>query len=134
MSAWSRHNIDRLVWDILYGSVQAERKYGTGRPFMTTYQIAIEFARRYPNVVTSMGHAVGGRRRGPFALTVYLARWLPTRITWGPLQGIMEVRFLAPNDLITLEFDNNGTSLTATTNEARWNSTMFRLLVDQPPP
>jgi hypothetical protein len=66
-------------------------------------------------------------------LTVYFARWLPTRITGGPLKGIMEVRFLEPRHLVALEFDNNGAPLTATTNKAGWNSTMFRLLDDQQP-
>jgi hypothetical protein len=135
MSDWNRYNIDDLIRQIL-DSAQPETTYGTGRPFMTTYQIAIEFARRFPNVVAALGHAVGGEGQGPFALTVYFARWLPTRITSpnGPLRGIMEVRFLAPVHLVSLEFDNNGTPLTATTNQAGWNSTMFRLLDDQTGP
>jgi len=132
MSDWDQHNIDDLIRQIL-ASVLPETKYGTGRPFMTTYQIAIEFARRFPNVVVALGHAVGGEGQGPFGLTVYFARWLPTRITSGPLRGIMEVRFLEPRHLVALEFDNNGTPLAATTNKAGWNSTMFRLLDDQQP-
>lgn len=72
-----------------------------------------------------------GQGQGPFALTTYFARWLPTRITSGPLRGIMEVRFLEPRHLVTLEFDNGATPITATTNNAGWNSTLFRLLDNQ---
>jgi hypothetical protein len=127
---WDQHNVTDLIRDILR-SVPPDPKYGTGRPFMTTHQLAIEFANRYPQVASALGHPTGGQGQGPFALTTYIARWLPQRIGT-PGAGDIELAFLAPLHLTTLKFDSNGTPLTATTNQAGYNSTMFRLIDGQP--
>lgn len=123
---WARHNVTELIRQILR-SVPPEPVYGTGRPFMTTYQIAIEFTRRFPTEAAALAPATGGAGQGPFALTVYLARWLPQEIGNGDAADL-ELRFLSPANMSRLEFDNNGTSLPATTHAAGFNGTMFRYL------
>lgn len=60
---------------------------------------------------------MGGSGQGPYALTTYLARWLPDRIVNRGVTDI-ELRFLAPNHLKTLEFDDDGTIVVATTHQA----------------
>jgi hypothetical protein len=123
-SLWDQHNMTDLIRQIL-GTAAPDAVYNTGRPFLTTYQIAIELERRFPQVVANLNHALGGSGQGPYAITTYIARWLPDRIMNRGVADI-ELRFLAPNDLTTLEFDNQGTMMAATTNQSGFNSTMFR--------
>jgi hypothetical protein len=126
---WDAHNMTDLIRDLLR-AVPPEAKYGTGRPFLMTYQIAIEFTRLNPVVAAALAHTTGGEGEGPYALTTYIARWLPDRITRGATD--IEMRFLSPQDLINLQFNDGGTVRTATTNQAGWNSTMFRLVGTTP--
>lgn len=122
---WDQLDMTNLIRQILR-SVQPEPTYGTGRPFLTTYQIAIDFSRRFPQEAATIGHSTGGEGHGPFAVTTYIARWLPDRIARGARD--IEMRFLAPQDLVAMQFDDAGTIRTATTNQAGFNSTMFRLV------
>lgn len=123
-SLWDQQDVTNLIRQILR-SLPPDAVYGTGRPFLTTYQIAIELERRFPQVVANLNHAPGGSGQGPYAITTYIARWLPDRILKRGVADI-ELRFLAPNDLTTLAFDNHGTPMQATTNQSGFNSTMFR--------
>jgi hypothetical protein len=125
-SLWDQHNVTGLIRDILR-SVPQHTQYSAGRPFMTTYQLAIEFANRHPQVASALAPSTGGQGQGPFALTTYIARWLPQRIRTQS-EPDLELAFLAPLHLSTLECDNNGVPMAATTNQAGWNSTMFRFI------
>ena len=120
---WDEHNVTDRIREILR-SVPTDTQYGTGRPFLMSYQIAIEFARRFPEIVRALGHPVRGEGQGPFALTTYLARWLPDRIRRGA--DDIEMGFLAPDHLVTIKFNDDGRPMRATTHEAGFNSTMFR--------
>jgi hypothetical protein len=127
-SLWEQHNVTNLIRQIL-ASVAPGPQDGVGRPFMTTYQIAIEFEQRFPNVVTALGHTAGGQGQGYRALTNYIARWLPDRIVNRGVTDI-EFRFLSALHMTNLEFDNGGNPVTATTNQAGFDATMFRLVGD----
>jgi hypothetical protein len=125
-SLWDQHNVTALVRHIL-ATVPAESRHGTGRPFLTAYQIAIEFDRQFPVVTAALGQALGGQGQGPFALTTYLARWLPDRIY---IRGItdIELGFLSPLHMTRLEFLSGEATMTATTHQAGFATTMFRLI------
>lgn len=125
-SQWDEHNLTDLIRQILRDA-DLDDNYSTGRAFLTTYQIAIELQQRFPHVVASLGVAMGGSGQGSYALTTYLARWLPDRIKNRGVTDI-ELRFLAPNHLKTLEFDDDGTIVVATTHQAGFRSTMFRYI------
>lgn len=124
---WDELEMTDLVRQVLR-TAPVDEAYGTGRPFFTTYQIAIVFARMFPQLVEQIGHDTGGEGHGPYAITNYLARWLPDRIARGARD--IEMRFLSPAHLSRLEFDDRGTPRVATTNTAGFNATMFRLLDD----
>ena len=125
-SRWAQQDMTTRIRQILR-AVPPEQVYGTGRPFSTTYQIAIEFQRQFPAVSQIVAPTTGGEGEGPFALTTYIARWLPQEILRDPRCGI-ELRFLSPADMTTLAFNDNGRTMTATTNRAGWNGTMFRYI------
>lgn len=124
-SKWDRWDVTGMVRDILM-SAPADDKYGTGRPFMTTYQIAAELFARYPDAAQGIGLPPGGRGDGPYALTTFLARWLPDRIAKRGATDI-EMAFLSPCRLESIEVARlGGGVMVATTNTADFNSTMFR--------
>lgn len=79
VSVWEQYDLTDLIRQILR-SMTPDAVYHTGRPFLTTYQIAIELERRFPAVVANLNHALGGSGQGPYAITTYIARWLPDRI------------------------------------------------------
>jgi len=91
---------------------------------MTTYQLAIEFTNRFPEVTEELGFRAGGQGQGPYALTTYLARWLTDRISNRGVTDI-ELRFLSSEHLVRLQFDGD---VMATTNQPGIDSTMFRLI------
>lgn len=124
MPLWDQLDMTYLIRQIL-SAVPPEPTYNTGRPFLTTYQIAIEFARRFPQETTAIGHATGGEGHGPYAVTTYIARWLPDRIQRGA--NDIEMAFLDAMHMSSLQFEDAGTTRTATTNQAGFNATMFRL-------
>lgn len=124
-SLWDQHGVTDLIRQIL-SSPPPDQMYGVGRPFMTTYQLSIEFVRRFPQVAAALGHSAGGEGQGPYAITTYLARWLPDRIARGVTD--IEFRFLASQDMVSLQFEANGSLITATTHQAGFDATMFRYI------
>ena len=78
-----------------------------GRPFLTAYQIAIEFARRHPDIVKELGWPVGGEGMGKRnTLAQYLARWLSQLVKDNP-DGLVEGGFLSNQHLDDIRFDNS---------------------------
>jgi hypothetical protein len=126
VSKWDQHNLTGLFRDILR-SVPPEPTYGVGRSFLTTYQLAVEFNNRHPQVIAALGQSIGGQGQGPYAFTTYVAKELARRAGTADAPDI-ELRFLAPLHLSNLECDNNGEPMTATTPQAGWNTTMFRYI------
>ena len=125
VSTWDEYDITNEIRQILQ-TAPLDDRYETGRRFLTAYQIAIELAQKLPQFVTALGHATGGEGQGPFAITTYVARWLPQRINSG-LAPDIEMQFLSSVRLSSVEFDNYGTPLTATANQAGFDMIMFRL-------
>jgi hypothetical protein len=60
-----------------------------GRPFLTTYQIAIELNKRFPDVCAGLGLSIGGKGLGKHSsLPQYLGRELSRNIKNGALPDI----------------------------------------------
>ena len=91
MTFWQQHDIEDKVLAILREAREDREGHHWGRPYMTAYQIAIEFARRHPATVANLGWPVGGAGSGERnTLAQYLARWLSqyTKIhPHGPIEG-----------------------------------------------
>lgn len=82
MPLWNEHNIEARILEIL-GDVPLINPDGHhfGRPFMTAYQLAIEFERLWPDATVAMDKTPGGRGSGEQAsLSRYLANQLSRRI------------------------------------------------------
>lgn len=90
MPHWWDSTVEDNIRTIL-ASVYYERnpRHHLGRPFLTAYQLAIEFEERFPELVNHIGLATGGRGIGVHqSLAQQLARGLSQRIRSGHIQDI----------------------------------------------
>lgn len=123
MSIWQRHSIEVRIREILASVPRGEHHFG--RPFLSAYQIAIAFARDYPQAADEIGKPVGGRGTGRHdSLAKYFANELSRRIRDDSLPGI-EGAFLDGLFLHSLEYDNRGETVASSLGVA--NMSMFRL-------
>jgi hypothetical protein len=126
MSIWDQHDIEIKIRQIL-GNVASNPNYRTlGRQFLTTYQIVLDFNRRFGPTVAAIGKPLGGQGTGPDALTIYFAGELAKRISDGRITDI-EMQFLAPQDIDTISFVTLGPPMVATPHQAGFPNSMFRL-------
>ena len=51
MSFWQQHGIEEKVISILRDVPDTAEGHHIGRPYLTAYQIAIEFAERHPDIL-----------------------------------------------------------------------------------
>ena len=103
MSKWEDYNFEEKVITII-SNVPYDQSHHFGRPYLTPYQIAIEFAERYPDDFKSLGLVIGGAGADvQVSLTSYIANQLSTRIKNGPMPHI-EGAFLSNQHIRDIEF------------------------------
>ena len=77
MSEWEEHKFETRVRAILKEVAEKSAEHHLGVPFLTAYQIAIEFDRQHPEVAEKLGLLVGGKGIGErVSLAQKLARGL----------------------------------------------------------
>lgn len=128
MSKWITFDMDTKVAGILNVKSHAPRHH-FGRPFLTPYQIAIEFKNRYPADFRAIGKPVGGKNTGQHnSLAQYIALELSRKIKSRAIQNI-EGRFLHRANLNGLKYQDGGRVITSSTMTS-CDLSMFRLLED----
>jgi hypothetical protein len=89
MSKWQELDIEDKIIRILKEIPDAAPEHHLGRPFLTAYQIAIEFARRHPEETDQLGFPIGGAGTGQRnSLAQYLAGQLSRNIAAGRLSEV----------------------------------------------
>ncbi len=127
MSNWRRHNFEEKVNQILADVRYHDPAHHFGRPFLTAYQLAIEFASRFPEDVERLGYQIGGEGIGErVSLAQYLARQLSAEINAERITNI-EGGFLSNRYLSEITFDNKGTPLRSSLTNTQFDLSMFRL-------
>jgi hypothetical protein len=124
-SKWQQYDIEEKVISIL-SDLPEDTDHHFERPFLTAYQIAIEFAQRHPEATEALGHPVGGQGVGVhYSLASYLAQQLSVRIRDGriPVQG----GFLSNKHLHAITFDHNDDLITSSLTGSNYTLSMFRL-------
>jgi hypothetical protein len=124
-SDWDNYKMEARVHEIL-GSAPTDPGQEASRQFMTPYQIAIDFARRFRDDFGRMGRPIGGAGAGNKALTKYIANQLSRRIKAGKITDI-EMQFLYSGDLKSLIYHDANGDILATPNDAGHPNSMFRL-------
>ena len=128
MSHWNDHQIEERITQILSEVPDAYGSHHFGHAYLTVYQLAIEFARRFPEAAAAIGFPLGGRGTGQHSsLAQYLARELSRQIRIGEITRI-EGGFLSNQHLRDINFLNGQeviySSLTGTNNTL----SMYRLV------
>ena len=98
-----------------------------GRPFLTAYQLAIEFDNRHHDIVTHLGKEVGGAGIGErTSLAQYLALQLSRLISDNPDYPI-EGAFISNRDVRELSYNYGNNVITSSVTGTGYSLSMFRL-------
>lgn len=129
MSHWRNFDFENRIRKILNRTTYIpEPDHHFNRPFLTAYQIAIEFNKLYPNVAIAMGYEIGGAGiNQKVSLSQYIGRELSQRIKSGEINDI-EGAFLSNLHISKLEFDNNGSPLTSSLVKSKYDHSIFRII------
>lgn len=125
MSQWKDFGIQDCIETILSGVPELNHHFG-GRPFMTSYQIAIEFANNYPHQFEQLHKAVGGKATGVRnSISQYLANTLSRKIRAGHISNI-EGAFLLNRHIKELSFHSVTRDVESSISGNRASLSMFR--------
>lgn len=125
-SKWQQYAITQKLTTILASVTYYRPDHHFGRPFLTTYQLAIAFSERYPDVVQAIGHPLGGAGTGVhFTLTTYLSGQLSQRIRSGEITQI-EGAFLSNTHLKQIAFHFNEEEINSSLIASEYDLSMFR--------
>lgn len=123
---WQTHGIEERVIAILRETRGHPEGHHFGRPFLTAYQLAIEFNRRHPEVAKAMGKQVGGAGIGEHtSLAQYLAGQLSRRIKLGELPMI-EGGLLSDTNLKAISFRNGAEIIESSLAGYNFDLSMYR--------
>jgi hypothetical protein len=124
---WDALNIGEKIIKILHDVPDAAPEHHFGHPFLTAYQVAIEYARLYPQDVAEIGFPIGGRgSRVRNSLAQYLANGLSRRIKAGKLEPV-EGGFLSNQHLDDISFNTGEEIIQSSVTDKGYTSSMFRL-------
>jgi hypothetical protein len=126
MNIWQENQLADKIIQILKDVPDTNSQHHMGYPFLSAYQIAIEFAARYPEIVAETGYQVGGVGIGErTSLAQYLARQLSSHIRDGNLPEV-EGGFLSNWHLQDILLDNQGETIQSSLTGTQFTLSMFR--------
>ena len=125
MSMWEEHQIaDKIIQILDVESIP--KKHHLGRPYMTPYQIAIAFKKRFPETFSCLGLPLGGKGiKSHTSLAQYIARELSRHIKDKSLDNLIEGGFLYNGFLPDLTFFDGKEKITSSA-EQSYNISLFR--------
>jgi hypothetical protein len=127
VTRWEQYKFEERITEIL-SDLRYEDPKHHGQPFVTPYQIAIEFVHRYREDFKAIGLPIGGEGTGERnSLAQYIALQLSQRIKAGTIQN-METAFLHTRHLQSMTFKNEGGSINASSPGTQYDISIFRLI------
>jgi hypothetical protein len=127
ISFWQEKAIAEKVISILRDATEDREGHHFGRPFLTAYQIAIELARRHPDIVAKQDWPVGGAGAGERnSWAQYLARRLSQLVRDNP-DGPVEGGFLSDQHLRGIKFVHGDEIIHSSLTGTGFGLSMFRL-------
>ena len=80
-SKWDEHNLTEEIKAILSGVKPQNETPHFGNVFLSSYQLAIEYAKRHPDYLEILGKEIGGEGTGSYdSLAKYFAGKLSVKI------------------------------------------------------
>ncbi|MGH4049958.1 MAG: hypothetical protein ACREVX_01180 [Clostridium sp.] len=116
MSNWIIYDCENRIREILLRSeYKKEPGHHLGKPFLSPYQIAIEYDKTFHNDVLSMGYVVGGKGvNTKTSLAQYIGRELSKRIKNITITDI-EGGFFSNKDLEEISFNHGNIIISSAT-------------------
>ncbi len=125
MSQWENFYFEDRIRNILQAVNYYRHNHHFGRPFLTAYQIAIEFARLYPDDTRQIDLPIGGRGTGQYnSLSQYIAGQLSQRMKSGALSDF-EGGFISNKYLSEISFENE---IISSLTDTEYDLSIFRLI------
>lgn len=127
-SEWNQFSMNDKIKQIL-DKTSHDPKHHFGRPFLSAYQIAIEFQQLFPKEFSAISKSVGGKGTGQHtSLAQDIAKGLSRQIKKKLLPDV-EGGFLCRKYLKVLEYSNKHKPIQAS-NEQSSDMSIYRLLKD----
>lgn len=128
MSKWQQYDLENRITQILSTVHDSADDHHLGRAYLTAYQIAIEFANRYPDDFSALELPVGGAGTGQRnSLSQYFAQQLSRRINTREIKHI-EGGFLSNLHLNHISFISDGSLLHSSLTDSGFTLSMYRLI------
>ena len=128
LSNWVKFGFEEKISEILEQIHYVEPGHHFRRPFLSAYQIAIEFARKHPDVVESLGYKIGGKGIGERkSLAQYIARQLSGKIKQDE-NYFIEGAFISNLHLKTINFIHDKEEIESSLTDSQFDLSMFRLV------
>ena len=127
MSNWKHYNMTEKIIEILSDISDNDPGHHLSPPFLTAYQIAIEFNRRHKSIVNELEYEVGGKGTGRHvSLSQYIARSLSSIVKSDP-QGPIKGGFLSSDNVHEISYSNDDNLVVSSLTDARLPLSIFRL-------
>ena len=127
MSKWHQLGLESKITEILRSVPDSSTTHHLGQAYLTAYQIAIEFAKRFPDDFSSLGLPVGGVGTGQHSsLAQYFARELSRRINSEEIKHI-EGGFLSNLHLNDISFSLDESLIHSSLTNTAFTLSMYRL-------
>lgn len=123
-SYWEEYRIGDIVNQIL--AEVSDENHHFGRPFLTAYQLAIEFDNRHHDIVHRLSKEVGGAGIGEHtSLAQYLALELSRQIRDNPNYPV-EGAFISNRYVRELSYNHDNMVVTSSLTGTGYSLSMFR--------
>jgi len=120
--------MENKIREILVAQNYCKPGHHLGKPFLSGYQIAIEFAKRFPEDYKQIGHDIGGKETGqPYSLAVYISRHLSGKIKRGEITDI-EGGFISNLHLRDIVFARDKTLIRSSLTGSGSDMSIFRAI------
>lgn len=129
MSLWTEHDLTDKVTQILTDVHCNNEVHHFGRPYISSYQIAIEMQRRFPETVAGIGKPVGGVDIGQHnSLAQYLSNELSKQIKGQADAHPVEGAFFSNENASAITFTSaDGAVITSSLVGTDFDMALYRL-------
>lgn len=129
MSQWAQHDLTDKVVQILTDVHCINEVHHFGRPYISSYQIAIAMQGRFPDTVAEIGKPIGGAGTGQHdSLAQYLSNELSKRIkTQGDSHPVEGAFFSNENAAAVTFFGADGAIITSSLVGTDFDMALYRL-------
>jgi hypothetical protein len=129
MSTWEDHQIELRILEILHDVPALGQPSPLGRPFVTSYQLAIDLERRHPEIRQALNYPLGGAGAGRrVSMAQYLGKQLSQRLRQGTLDPTIEGAFISDADVVDISYRRpDGEVLHSSVSGTGFDLALFRL-------